>query len=48
MLKYVLGTASCSYLIRGGMPKLYGKNVRKPPASLCISVVTQAELTFGV
>lgn len=48
MLKYMLDTDSCSYLIRGGVPKLDAKIARKSSASLCMSVVTRAELIFGV
>lgn len=48
MLRYMLDTDMCSYLIRGGMPGLDAKVAKSPPASLCMSVVTRAELLFGV
>jgi len=48
MLRYMLDTDICSYLIRGGVPSLDAKVVKRPTASLCMSEVTRAELLFGV
>jgi tRNA(fMet)-specific endonuclease VapC len=48
MLRYMLDTDICSYLIRGGVPNLDAKVAKRPTASLCMSVVTRAELLIGV
>ena len=44
----MLDTDICSYVIRGGHRTLDVRIARAEPASLCISVVTRAELLYGV
>ena len=44
----MLDTDICSYLIRGGHRALDSRVARAAPGSLCISVVSRAELLFGV
>ncbi|MSQ60457.1 MAG: type II toxin-antitoxin system VapC family toxin [Betaproteobacteria bacterium] len=48
MLRFMLDTDTCSDLIRGGMPGLDAAISKKSPATLCMSVVSRAELLFGV
>jgi tRNA(fMet)-specific endonuclease VapC len=45
---YLLDTDSSSYLIRGSHPKLDARVSRVKPGNLAISVITRAELLFGV
>lgn len=45
---YMLDTDICSYAIRGGHPKLDARLARTPADSLCLSVVSRAELLYGV
>jgi tRNA(fMet)-specific endonuclease VapC len=47
-VRYMLDTDTCSYLIRGVSPTLDRQVSGVRPQSLCISVVTRAELLFGV
>ena len=44
----MLDTDTCSYVIRGVSEKLDKKISAVRPHNLCISVITQAELLFGV
>ncbi|MFN0314988.1 MAG: type II toxin-antitoxin system VapC family toxin [Burkholderiales bacterium] len=44
----MLDTDTCSYVIRGVSEKLDKKISVVRPHNLCISVITQAELLFGV
>ena len=45
---YMLDTDSASYLIRGGFPLLDQRIAALPPDRLCISVITRAELLYGL
>ena len=45
---YVLDTNTCSYVIKGTYPRLRQRLRRLPLSRVCISVITQAELLFGL
>jgi tRNA(fMet)-specific endonuclease VapC len=45
---YLLDTKTCSYIIRGSRPHLREHLLKVPMAEVGISVVTEAELRFGV
>jgi tRNA(fMet)-specific endonuclease VapC len=47
MKRYMLDTNTVAYLLKGH-PKVAERIVATPMASLCISVITQAELLFGL
>ncbi|MDD2769949.1 MAG: type II toxin-antitoxin system VapC family toxin [Methylococcus sp.] len=47
MIRYMLDTNTVSHLIKGH-PAVASRIVAVPMASLCISVVTEAELMFGL
>jgi tRNA(fMet)-specific endonuclease VapC len=46
--RYMLDTDTVSYLLRGKYPPLDARIRSAPTASLCISVVTRAELLLGL
>ncbi len=48
MTLYMLDTDICSYLIRGGNARLDARVASVPSGSLCLSVVSRAELLCGV
>jgi len=45
---YLLDTNVASYVIKGNIPQVRQRLVKVPLASVAISVVTEAELRFGV
>jgi len=47
-VRYLLDTNIASYLIKGEFPRLRDKLARIPISEIGISVVTEAELRFGV
>jgi tRNA(fMet)-specific endonuclease VapC len=47
-IRYLLDTNMASYVIKGNVPLVRERLVRLPMADVGISVVTEAELRFGV
>jgi tRNA(fMet)-specific endonuclease VapC len=47
-VRYLLDTNTASYLIKGNFPRVRERLLRVPMAEVGISVVTEAELRFGV
>lgn len=47
-VRYLLDTNTCSYIIKGNVPRVRERLLRVPMAEVGISVVTEAELRFGV
>lgn len=47
-VRYLLDTNTASYVIKGNIPRVRERLVRVPLAEVGISVVTEAELRFGV
>jgi tRNA(fMet)-specific endonuclease VapC len=45
---YLLDTNTVSYVIKGNIPRVQVRLAKVPPARIAISVVTEAELRFGV
>lgn len=48
MPRYMLDTDTCSYVIKRANEKLLKKLSRTPVQDVCVSVVTKAELLYGV
>ena len=48
MVRYLLDTNTCSYIIKGNRPYVRERLLKVPMAGVGISVVTEAELRFGV
>lgn len=48
MLRYMLDTDMCSYVMKRSSNTLLRRLRRVPPGEVCISVVTKAELLYGV
>ena len=48
MPRYMLDTDTCSYIMRRSNDSLNKRITKTPPSDVCISVVTKAELLFGV
>jgi tRNA(fMet)-specific endonuclease VapC len=48
MLRYLLDTITVSYALRGDPPAVRAHLHRVPMAQVCVSMVTEAELRFGV
>lgn len=48
MPRFMLDTDICSYLIRGTSARLDERIRQQEPGALCMSVVTRAELLYGV
>jgi tRNA(fMet)-specific endonuclease VapC len=48
MIRYLLDTNTCSYIIKGTRPHVRERLLKVPMANVGISVVTEAELRFGV
>jgi tRNA(fMet)-specific endonuclease VapC len=48
MLRYMLDTDICSYLMKRSSPALLRKMRHVPIGDVCMSVVTKAELLYGV
>ena len=47
-LLHLLDTDTASYLIKGRTPQVEERLATIPPSMICISVVTQAELLYGL
>ena len=47
-VRYLLDTNTVSYLIKGNFPRVRDRLLRVPISEVGISVVTEAELRFGV
>lgn len=47
-VRYLLDTNTASYVIKGNFPRVRERLLRVPMADVGISVVTEAELLFGV
>ena len=47
-IRYLLDTTTCSYIIKGNLPRVRERLARVPIANIGISVITEAELRFGV
>ena len=47
-VRYLLDTNTASYLIKGNFPRVRERLLKVPMAEVGISVVTEAELRFGV
>ena len=47
-LLHLLDTDTASYLIKGRTPQVEVRLAASPPSMVCISVVTQAELLYGL
>jgi tRNA(fMet)-specific endonuclease VapC len=47
-VRYLLDTSTASYIIKGNVPRVRERLLRVPIAEVGISVVTEAELRFGV
>ena len=47
-VRYLLDTNTASYLIKGNFPRVRERLLKVPMAEIGISVVTEAELRFGV
>ena len=48
MVRYLLDTNTASYAIKGNMPSVRARLLSTPMAEIGISVITEAELRFGV
>jgi tRNA(fMet)-specific endonuclease VapC len=48
MQRFMLDTNTAGYVIKGTVPAIRQKLLSVPMAQVCISVITQAELLFGV
>ena len=46
--RYLLDTNTVSYIIKGNIPRVRERLVKTPMAQVAISVITEAELRFGV
>ena len=46
--RYLLDTNMASYVIKGNIPRVRERLLKVPMAQISISVVTEAELRFGV
>jgi tRNA(fMet)-specific endonuclease VapC len=47
-VRYLLDTSTASYVIKGNFPRVRERLLKTPMADVGISVVTEAELRFGV
>lgn len=47
-MRYMLDTDTTSYLIKGKSPAIEGKLATLAPSMVCISVMTRAELQYGL
>lgn len=48
MARYLLDTNTASYAIKGNVPRVRERLLRIPVSDVAISVITEAELRFGV
>ena len=46
--RYILDTNTVSYVLKGNFPEVHAHLARVPMAEVAVSVVTEAELRFGV
>ena len=46
--RYLLDTNTVSYIIKGNLPRVRERLVQTPMAQVTISVITEAELLFGI
>jgi len=46
--RFLLDTNTASYVIKGNVPRVREKLLKVPTADVAISVITEAELRFGV
>ena len=46
--RYLLDTNTVSYVIKGNIPRVREHLLKVPMAQVAISVITEAELRFGV
>ncbi|MGO9271049.1 MAG: type II toxin-antitoxin system VapC family toxin [Terriglobia bacterium] len=46
--RYLLDTNTASYVIKGNIPRVRERLLKVPMAQVAISVITEAELRFGV
>ena len=46
--RYLLDTNTVSYIIKGNVPRVRERLLKVPTADVAISVITEAELRFGV
>ena len=47
-VRYLLDTNTVRYIIKGNMPRVRERLVKTPMAQIAISVITEAELRFGL
>jgi tRNA(fMet)-specific endonuclease VapC len=47
-VRYLLDTNTASYVIKGNIPRVRERLVKVPMAEIGVSVITEAELRFGV
>jgi tRNA(fMet)-specific endonuclease VapC len=47
-VRYLLDTNMASYVIKGNIPRVHERLLRVPMAEVGVSVITEAELRFGV
>lgn len=47
-MRYLLDTNTASYIIKGTVPRVRERLARVAPSEVAISVITEAELRFGV
>jgi tRNA(fMet)-specific endonuclease VapC len=48
MIRYMLGTDTASYVLKERRPKAEARMQALLPSALCVSVVTRAELIYGL
>jgi tRNA(fMet)-specific endonuclease VapC len=48
MSRYMLGTDTCSYIMKRSSDALLKRLRRSPVSEVCISVITKSELLYGV
>lgn len=48
LVRYLLDTNTASYIIKGTVPRIRERLAKIAPADVAISVITEAELRFGV
>jgi len=48
MLRYMLDTDVCSYIMKRSNDRLLKRLQKTPVSEVCISVITKSELLFGV
>ena len=48
LVRYLLDTNTVSYILKGNVPRVRERLIKVPMAQVAISVITEAELRFGV